>query len=503
MDRNSRSLNELCDGIRKNDPSINNVYISVCNHTQVDSLLKALHENSTVTTLVLDICPNDSDSNEPFTPLLQYLKTCTSIRAVELEPSRFHECWWAPEGRFLRVLAENPRMELVEFQSQAFLFSNDVTALLEAKLHCLRHLHIERPYACRGEQFNSSLGTLAQAVGSLLVLESVNVRFPGSEYTILMLGKLNAHPWLRKLSVEEYNGNPSTVHAVSTLLQSAVKLEVLELTGFCWDREKIESLVQGLESCLTLVNLKLNRCRFGRSSKDNHAFAHGVRKCKSISELHLNNCANTVRILSSVLVPVESENAKAANYMGSSLLVLDVRERLFDIKAVLIPLTMRGSQLVELTLDGLTDSTFSQLTRYVPELRCLRELKLVLEDGHCRHFDSWSFLRAVCKNVTLRHVSVSCENNSSNGAQMFDGLDCRKLLSFCDRNRWAPEMLQGSNFTKDNMEKRHTPSLIPSLCMVMRQAQRMVPTILFAGMLAANDTIGFTGNEKRIRYPVT
>jgi hypothetical protein len=74
MDRNSRSLNELCDGIRKNDPSINKVYISVCNHTQVDSLLKALHENSTVTTLVLDLCPNDSDSNEPFTPLLHILK---------------------------------------------------------------------------------------------------------------------------------------------------------------------------------------------------------------------------------------------------------------------------------------------------------------------------------------------------------------------------------------------------------------------------------------------
>jgi hypothetical protein len=504
MNNNSPSLpvDELCDGIRRNDPSINKVQISVCNHSQVDSLLKALLENNAVSTLVFDLCRSYSNENVPITSLLQYLKQCTSIRAVELMSSRVSSLCLARderEGQLLRALAENPAMELTNFESQILLLPNVVTALLEAKAHCLKHLHIERTSDRRFNGLNvSQLRRLARAIGSLQVLESVYVRFPGSEYTLLMLQTMSAHSCLRKLSVKDCDTGHVTVIAVSALLQSKVQLETLELDGFCWDMTKMEYLVQGLESCETLVNLTVRDCHFAAGNDLASEFGRCLHNCRNVRRLRLINCA-AVRVAPSLLMPTGNKNAEGTNCMGSSLRVLELRDELrFLSDRVLRPLTMKESQLVKLTLDDLSVFCSRKLTRYVPGLQRLRELHLFFR--HCFHFEP--FLRALRKNGSLHVVSVSCKNDARDIVPMLGSLDCRTMQSMCDRNRWAPGMLRALGSNEDNLKTALMPlPFIPSLCKVVAQSPRLAPTFLLAGMLAADDAIGFIFREKRMRCP--
>jgi hypothetical protein len=78
------------------------------------------------------------------------------------------------------------------------------------------------------------------------------------------------------------------------------------------------------------------------------------------------------------------------------------------------------------------------------------------------------------------------------------------MQSLCERNRWAPGMLETAGSNKTNLETSPTPlSLIPSLCKVLVQSPRLAPTFLLSGMVVSNDTIGFIGKEKPARIPAT
>jgi hypothetical protein len=510
MNNDTFGLDELCDGIRKNDPSIRKVHIPVSNQSQVDSLLNALDRNTFVTTLVLDV---DRISRAvdvaSFAPLLQYLKQSTSIRSVEILDSRDSILWFHEAGQFLHALAENSPMELVEFQSRISFFSNDLTTLLEAKAHCLKHLHIERVYNGHGDGLDSSIRRLAHAVGSLRVLESYDVRFPDSEFTTIALQKMVAHPCLRKLSVADTHTSPVTARALSALLQSEVRLEALELASVRLDKEKMEYLLQGLESCPTLVDFSVRNCYFASDHGDREfladAFGIRLRACRNIHQLHLIDCNFSERIASSALSLTEGDKAEVTDYIGSSLRVLELEGRLTDIEDVLKPLCTKESQLVELTLDGLTASTWSQLTPCLSELCRVCALKLhFMFDFQRRHFNTQSWQCALRKNGSLHNISISCETDAREHVPMI-GLDYSKIQSFCDRNRSAPGLLlaAGSNKDTGTMETSPAPlSLIPSLCKVLAQAPRLAPTFLLSGMLAAsNDAIGLVASKKRVRCP--
>jgi hypothetical protein len=73
---------------------------------------------------------------------------------------------------------------------------------------------------------------------------------------------------------------------------------------------------------------------------------------------------------------------------------------------------------------------------------------------------------------------------------MLVGVDCLRMRAFCDRNRWVQGLLHSN---------AKTPlSLIPSLCKAVTQSPRMAPTLLFAGVLATDDAIGYVGRQKRV-----
>jgi hypothetical protein len=499
------SLDKLCDGIRKNDPNIHKLLIPVYKRSHVDSLLNALRENRTVTSLVLELTDTCSETDPSFASLLQYLKNSTTIRSMELAECRDSGFIPAVSTRSLLIaLAENRNMELDEFQSgsRVALDCSDLTALLESNAHCLQRLHIQHiPY----NEEVSRLTQLVQAVGLLRVLESVDVRFPSSGYTTVMLENMNGHPCLRKLSLMETNNDsvPVIVEALCTLLQSGVRLETLELFCFDWDDGivAVKKLMQGLGACQTLLNLTLAENNFPQMLDEEDiacAFGDGVCKCQNIRQLRILDCSASSFVASSALMPAESDNTEAASTNGlSSLQVLDVSDNyeVDDIEDVLKPLTMPCSQLLELSLGSLTEDVFPQLADFLPDLHFLRELTLQFQGDmdHIR-FSPHSFLHALRRNGSLHRVSVAlAEYNGREyrytGAWLLVGSDSPWMQAFCDRNCLAPGLLQSN---------AQTPlSLVPSLYKTVTQSLRMAPTNLLAGLLAADDAIGYDGHEKR------
>jgi hypothetical protein len=501
-DTSTGSLDELCDGIRKNDPSISKVRIPICIHSQVDSLLKALRENSTVTTLVLDLAEKCSETDPLFLALLQYLQQCTSICAVELTYTRDSQWPSLISHQFLKAMFKNKNMELIEFESHVATSCGGLSSLLEVNVHCLRRLHVHLECYCLFHESDWRSRHLARAVGALRVLESCKVIFPHSEYTTMMLKDLNARPCLRKLSLADCD--IVTVDALSALLQSGVKLEALELTGFRWDNQGIEILVQGMRTCRTLVNLTAECTDSSHNGWEDlaYTFTDGVRQCNTIRELHIIDCPLSSLVASTALRPAESEVAGEASGMGSSLRVLAVKSfDLDDIEDVLKPLTMRCSQLLELTLEGLTGSTFSHLVQFLPEMHFLRELNLKFhKDMDRSRFCPYSFLHALRRNGSLHQVAVSHEEKylrefRSVFTPLLVGLDWRRMQAFCDRNRGARGMLQENS--------RTALSLVPSLFKAVMQSPRMAPTCLLSGLLAAGDAIGDIDRKKRVGSQTT
>jgi hypothetical protein len=202
------------------------------------------------------------------------------------------------------------------------------------------------------------------------------------------------------------------------------------------------------------------------------------------------------------LVPTESDDAKATNGMGSSLQVLEVRDKsnLDDIEGVLKPLTMPCSQLLELSLGSLSEDVCPQLAEFLPDLHILRELNLQFQSDMDRaRLSPQSFLHALRRNGSLRRVSVSLAESNRDyrytGASLLVGLGCRRMQAFCDRNRLAAGLLQ--------LNAQMPLSLVPSLCRAVSQSPRMAPTFLLAGMRAADDAIGYDTRRKRVGSQTT
>jgi hypothetical protein len=190
-------LKELCVIVRKNDPSITEVELPVCNRFCLGSSLKALHGNTNVTSLILDVS-RTVHVQFKFTALRQYFGQCKFIQAVELRHD-VKNVALDPEvvGRFVQSLADNTSAELVKFESHARLRGSEVVALLQSKSHCLKCLNIHRVcISANPTEVDSSERQIAQAVGSLTFLESLYVAFSSHGPTELMLRQLCSHAHL-------------------------------------------------------------------------------------------------------------------------------------------------------------------------------------------------------------------------------------------------------------------------------------------------------------------
>jgi hypothetical protein len=490
-------LKELCDIIRKNDPSITEVELPVCNRSRLGSLLKALRGNTTVTSLILNVSAHTVHVKFNFTALCQYLENCKFIQAVELR----HDDNGAldPEvvSRFVQSLADNASAELVKFESHARLLCSAMVALLQAKSHCLKHLNVHRVCVISAipMEVDSSERQIAQVVGSLPFLQSLHVAFSSREPTEWMLRQLCSHKHLRVLSLDGFGDerDVAIADALSSVVHSGVPLESLTLNDFAFSTGIVNSLFTGLGACPTLTKLTVESCDCGIDPTVDSALAKGLQNVKNIRELRLTDCGararSSVNIVTSLL---------SAERSPSSLQVLDLECHFVDdIQGLLTPLTKEGSQLRSMALGGLITATWLQLTRYLPDFLQLRKLTLRLWSAPGYKYDNRAFLQALEKNGSLHEVLVALDYNGP----VFGADDWRWIQSLCDRNRAIPTFLQGikSRDSGATLNDTGTPlCFVPMLFKVSAQASRMAPTTIMAGLVVASDSIGSIETAKRL-----
>jgi hypothetical protein len=493
-----RSLKELCNGIRTNDPSITQVEIRVHEHTQQqDEWLEVLQRNTTVTSLILNVTECTSTEGPAFSALCRYLEQCESINAIEFrcyDVSVANRVWsFVP---ILRSLVMNSSLELVKFQSTIRFPSFELDALLQANAHSLKYLLIG---GC-GITWEASarLRQSALAVSSLPVLERLcfGALFCGSSSFALLL---HSHTCLRELSIlgsHSRQTNMHTVSALSSLLHSGVLLYSLALVEFTLDKEMVESLVRGLGSCRTLM---LTADCVDASAV--FSIADVLGSSQSIHRLSLMNSTLSIRIA----VHMAEAVLRVAEQTGSSLQALDIDcEQIDDIQEVLRMLTKKECPISSLTLSHLSETTWLQLIRYLPLIVCLRELELGCWNNIGCHRDA--FLHALRKNGSLEQVSIFTLHRhhywpSFEGQPVRIDSVVRWIRSCCDRNRIARGLMQNptTNGTDEGDEISQTLlPLLPLLCRVATQAPRTAATVL-VGLLMDNDSIGPHRQGKRKR----
>jgi hypothetical protein len=500
------SLEELCDGIRRNDPSITKVEIHVHDHTERRALLDALQQrNTTVTRLVLTVNEYLSAKCD-LSALCRYLEQCESVRAIEFTCSepRFEFCGelFVP---VLHALIQNPSLLLVKFQSNVLFPCSELDAFLQAKSHCLKHLIISGRGCDWGgfarAEFQPSVRRTALSVGSLSVLEQLY--FPellrhAADYVLELF---HLHPYLRKLSLagsQSRQKNRDTIDALSSLLHSGVSIESLALEQFTLDTEMVRSLVRGLGSCHTLAKLTVDlQCVDNSGASE---LANCLGSSQSIQHLCLFNSYVNVRLAISMAASVLKVAGQESYRIGSSLRVLDIDCALAadDVQQVLRMLTKNECRLLSLTLSRLAEPLWLQVIQYLPQILRLRELIL-----GCVGF--WrkagrrkvAILQAMHRNGSLHQLSFFTIHRQRR-AFNFEGEPIRAGPTVCsiqsrvDRNNMAPRLLQNPyvadiGTVHDNL---HTPlHLVPSLCRVVTQMPRTASTMLLAGLLTCEDAV--------------
>jgi hypothetical protein len=489
-----KSLQELCDGLRTNDPTVTQVEIRVHEHTkQRDELLLSLQRNTTVTSLILNVTECSSTEVPEFNALCRYLEQCESINAIEF---RCYDTLVAINSwRFvpiLRSMVENPSLELVKFQSTIRFPSFELDALLQVNSHCLKQLLIGGCGISWGvdAEAPARLRQSALAVCSLQVLERLcfaGLHCRGSSFA---LGLLHSRTCLRELSIlgsPTRQSNMNTINALSSLLHSGVPLDTLSLVEFTLDKEMVESLVRGLGCCRTLMLTA--DCDDGSAVSD---IADVLGSSQRIHRLSLtNSCLSTP-----IAVNLAAAVLRIAEQIGSSLQVLDVDcGRIDDIRELLRMLTKKECRLSSLTLSHVDKATWLQVIQYLPLFLGLRELKLGCWNNIGCHQDA--FLHAMRKNGSLHEVSIFTLHGQKQLRPSFEGQPVRTASVV----RGIQRFLQNPNLTDTGVTNEETPSLLhllPSLCRVAMQAPRMAATTL-AGLLTDNDSIGPHRRGKRKR----
>jgi hypothetical protein len=500
-----RSLQNLCEGIRSNDPSITKVML-LLNSTKWPQLLKGLQRNTKVTSLHLH-GGGPINGALDFSSLLEYLKQSKSIREVDLSIG---------SPRLVRLvlqsLTENLNANLVTFESTDSLPCMALVALIQAKSHHLKHLSIKQmDVSPSGDEALSDerCRQLSVAIASLPTLESLALEYESLDYISLEIlsGRMNSLACLRKLRIGRmYWLKNHAVIAALRLLGSGVRLEALELKYFEFDQEMIEYLVHGLASCKTLTHLTLENCTFPGDSAAASKIVRFLQSSRDTCSHDLSNgyAESPDENTSSSLSVLSSEGGKIARAIGcfgSSLLVVHLVLRnvanVHQDVDVIRSLASEGSQVLWLTVGRITDAAIKLLTRDLPAFLRLHKLTFqsvpyLVKTGN--EVLPWpaAFLQVLRKNGSLREVSAA--SKPPGPAHM------RLIQAWCDRNRVAPRLLTKLNLDTEAFDYAHvqTPMhLSPSVYKVGSQTPRMVPTWFLTGMLASGEAIGFRSNSKK------
>jgi hypothetical protein len=504
MEERSDADKVCCERLARNDPNLVDICVPLFRSEHLKTLSLSLPKSNFVTSVSFDVTA-DGKTKCYLYPMLQYLRETTFLQSVQLTSTdlvfdRTPNAYAA--SLLIQAIADNAHLALVQFSSSCVpLHARDhhLLDLLQNKASSLRHLTLQQLRCCNNARWpEHDAVAFASAVGALTLLQSLTIEeFPNPGLLALTLRQLGSHTYLQKLSITGYclaiPHDAVIVNAVSAMLQSSVPLEVLELRKLYFSQANMESLVLGLESCLSLVDLALEGYMDDDAKQEMLRFLRADRSMveRGIRRLHLKDTQEAPGLFNSVLTGDIRQLQPSATSIGASLHTLSLPYLFYDIGELLNALVTGGHRLSSLSLDCLTDYSWSQLNRSLPDLVHLQELHIQHLYGSCG--SSMDFVRAMQKNRSLYQVPEFSRGHAQASKPLFSAPELQKILSYCQRNREMRELLQKPCLPCDDTcvgNLKTSLSLFPILFHVMKPVQTVAPNSVFVGLLACSRWIG-------------
>jgi hypothetical protein len=556
---------KLCEAIRSNDPKVTRICTDRVDlpYAYGRRLCAAFcNSNSVVTELNLNLAHFLSKTEEKAlttkaaTPLLDWIKSTSSLRTVRLSCSSGHNASFhhldAAESllahRLLQAMAQNSGIQTVD--SELKLRSHVWTEYLSSH-NAASHLQSLKltVWTYQGHEDSESL---ARAIGALSALR-VLTHF-GKHVEPILHHLHSSLSKLKELSIDfssSYSrSNESTVDHLCTVLCAANELTTVTLQNLQLSREYWKKISAALSSNPSIATLKLVRCAFSDEAATKMFLKHMKSPLGSqtsapppVGKLHLVGCQfkfpplppsaqpqldDSVRNI--IPVPRSSHVALARMLRGSGLEHLTVdketmdqymspgayyREKPCELRTFGNALTQKGQEvdspsavrLRSLDLPKFDGNHLHQLSRYLMNTVHLEHLTV---DAH--RLQQGRFLRDSNRFVIPdRFLSILRANGSLHQVDFKDScrqenrpFECfeRIIEAIATRNRLLPQLLPASFLEKDiddDNDSNGAPvasakkRLSVTLCQAAQQAPRLAPNNVLKGLLAASDNgIGST-----------
>jgi hypothetical protein len=270
----------------------------------------------------------------------------------------------------------------------------------------------------------------------------------------------------------------------------------------------MKSLVRGLESCPSLVELAVRALLSRKAKRELVRYMGTSRSAEACNmrRLYLTDHSDAAERFPSILTVAANGQQSATTSLGSCLRLLSLPNKFEDISELLNVLVVGEHRLSSLSLRCLTDTSWLQLSHALPKLLHLREFHLVYLDKE--DASTADFVRAMRQNGSLHRVSdMSICSPGWRREPLFSADELLEIQSYCQRNLKMRELLQDPYLPDDDTREVKTKtllSLFPKLFQAMKPAQRVAPTHILAGLLACSGgsdggcLIGPSGHSKRL-----
>jgi hypothetical protein len=426
----------------------------------------------------------DSRREKEAAPMLQYLRTSSTLRTVRLATDcNIEDADWSDmyemeendievwlSGKILLSLAQNPNIdtfvstvelpvaEFVQFLSATAVHTvrleqyatvrfHDAALLADAFVmnHSIRYLHLN----CSSDSHSAIE----------LIVWRLDERDKGSSTAT------NGRPAI-EVTVEV-----SEPASLTALLKTTLVLQTLILKRIRFDEQRFAQLCDALALNASVTKLGLRKCKFTPCA---------AATLVDLFQTKVNRGANKLRTLR-VDAVTQSSPFLPEMLVGSALHSLELEGNV-NVASFLHQVATSGSaariglQCLTLNVKKPLSVDFQSLTRYLAQTVVLREL----------------YLGGIWRHGASRQVTVACRSNGSLVHVRMEGyLDENvSLESYCARNANLPTLLAGYCDGGSGQERTSEAlSLVPSLLSVAQHATRTATSTILLGLLALSDSL--------------
>jgi hypothetical protein len=509
-ERGKKEFKSVCEALKRNDPRTTKVDVKWEYPSGYGRELGiAIRGNEHVTHLSLRLSGffmNGRDTSPHwYSALLDFLRESKKLRNVTIYEGV--SLLFAPTrlcADLLRSITENPHD--VDFALRIYTDLSAVETfvpLMRKKRHSMTELEIHVHARDHSTTQRYVHGFSENQVLQRLVLHDCSTMNVVQQ----ILTNLSFHPKLHELVLScESEMQKSHIAGLSTFLGETAVLTHLELDGYEFDEELMQSLVNGLQRNRTLVKLAFT----GRGCMDEGAISQlsrfmrasntssTLREFKILGEGHANLFEGT-DIVATMLTRPKNQ----ASSIGSSIQILtlglqnegDIYAPLFSKMAA----RSADTDIACLRLDGAGWEEWEALAEVLPSWAALKELHFEDYESMNKYFDPDQVVRVLCGCSNLLRVSMTERKNRPNVGKtilsLFKRRHRQKNRVYCKRNEMLPKLLCAPR-PNEGGERAHAP-LFPMLFDVAGRISLSRPSFLLMGLLSLDESIGRRRDQKR------